>query len=82
MNLGREWAARIQHMGRGNMFNKHAHFIKRWPINPKIAIYGPPNSFVDEISMRYVIITLILIHLSSFLDSLLIWEFQSCQCHN
>ena len=52
MNLGREWASKLQHLSRGNITNRHANFIKRWPINPKIAVFGAPNTFIDEISMR------------------------------
>jgi hypothetical protein len=33
--------------------NKDKHFIQRWPSNPKVVIFGPPNSFQDEISQRY-----------------------------
>jgi hypothetical protein len=42
-------------LGRGNLLNRSSNFIRRWPVNPKIAFFGPPNAFVDEISMRMAI---------------------------
>ena len=30
-------------------------FIKRWPACPKIAVYGPPNIFMEEISTRMAV---------------------------
>ena len=52
MNLGREWGGKILNIIKGNALNRNANYIRRWPINPKIAVFGPPNTFVDEISMR------------------------------
>ena len=28
------------------------NFIKRWPSNPKVVFFGPPNVFIDELSQR------------------------------
>lgn len=44
----------LQRAGKGGIFNKDAGFVRRWPINPKVAFFGPPNVFLDEITMRYV----------------------------
>ena len=33
-------------------FNQDKGFIKRWPGAPKIAFFGPPNVFADEITKR------------------------------
>ena len=37
------------------LFSRSNNFIKRWPTQPKIAMYGPPNVFMDEISTRLAI---------------------------
>ena len=44
----------LQRAGKGGIMNKDAGFVRRWPINPKIAFFGPPNAFLDELTMRYV----------------------------
>ena len=44
--------ARMQNLGRGNILNRNQSFVRRWPLTPKVAFYGPPNTFIDEISMR------------------------------
>ena len=37
-------------------FSRTTHtFKKRWTTNPKIAFYGPPNVFFDEILTRMAI---------------------------
>jgi hypothetical protein len=30
-------------------------FIQRWPSNPKVVFYGPPNVFQEEITQRFAI---------------------------
>ena len=37
------------------IFSRQGHFIPRWPTCPKIAIFGPPNVFKEEISIRMAI---------------------------
>ncbi len=32
--------------------NKDKGFIKRWPTNPKIIFFGPPNIFKEELTQR------------------------------
>lgn len=36
------------------VFGRDRGFIRRWPSNPKIIFYGPPNVFKEEISQRYI----------------------------
>lgn len=36
-------------------FSRDNKFLKRWPTCPKIAVFGPPNVFLDEISTRMAI---------------------------
>ena len=42
----------LQRAGRGVALDKNAGFVRRWPVNPKVAFFGPPNAFLDEIAMR------------------------------
>ncbi len=39
----------LKNLSRGQ---KTGGFIKRWPTNPKVAFFGPPNVFIDELSQR------------------------------
>jgi AAA+ superfamily predicted ATPase len=34
---------------------KHRHFEKRWPADPKVVFFGPPNSFKTELEQRLAI---------------------------
>ena len=40
---------KAKNLARGNM---PGGFIKRWPTNPKIAFFGPPNVMLDELAQR------------------------------
>ena len=40
---------RAKNLSRGNM---SGNFVRRWPTNPKIAFFGPPNVFLDELAQR------------------------------
>ena len=35
--------------------NRDKGFIQRWPTNPKVVFYGPPNVFQEEITQRFAI---------------------------
>ena len=35
--------------------NSESTFIRRWPLNPKVAFYGPPNVFREETMQRFAI---------------------------
>ena len=37
------------------MISQNNQFIKRWPACPKIAVYGPSNTFIEEISTRMAV---------------------------
>jgi hypothetical protein len=37
---------------RGKLFDRNAGFIKRWPDNPKVIFFGPPNAPVIELANR------------------------------
>ena len=44
----------IKSIRKGNIMNA-GNFIKRWPSNPKVAFFGPPNVFMDELAQRFAI---------------------------
>jgi hypothetical protein len=33
-------------------FNRDKYLIQRWPNQPKVVFYGPPNVFQDELQQR------------------------------
>ena len=41
----------LKNAGKGNL---NGGFIRRWPTSPKVAFFGPPNVFLDELAQRYV----------------------------
>lgn len=41
--------SKMKNLGRGKA---PGSFIKRWPSNPKVAFFGPPNVFLDELAQR------------------------------
>ena len=43
--------SQIKNLRRGQVAG---NFIKRWPNTPKVAFFGPPNVFLDELAQRYV----------------------------
>ena len=45
--------SKVKNLRRGNVAG---NFIKRWPTAPKVAFFGPPNVFLDELAQRYVCI--------------------------
>ena len=40
----------LKNLRKGNVMD--GGFIRRWPSNPKIAFFGPPNVFLDELAQR------------------------------
>jgi adenylate kinase family enzyme len=44
--------SKLKNLGKGNLSGT---FIKRWPSNPKVAFFGPPNVFMDELAQRFAI---------------------------
>jgi hypothetical protein len=35
---------------RGGLLARDKNFIRRWPVDPKVVFYGPPNVFMEEIT--------------------------------
>jgi hypothetical protein len=35
--------------------NKDRGFIRRWPKEPKIVFFGPPNVFQEELTQRFAV---------------------------
>ena len=46
------WLSNLKSGIKKGLFSKDRGFIKRWPNNPKILFFGPPNVFMDEITQR------------------------------
>ena len=44
--------AKVKSLSKGNFAG---NYIKRWPTNPKVAFFGPPNVFMDELAQRFAI---------------------------
>ena len=40
---------------RKTLSSKDAQFLKRWPSQPRIILYGAPNLFMDEFAQRFSI---------------------------
>lgn len=49
------WLSKFTNGVKRGFLNKDRDFIRRWPVDPKVAFYGPPNAFIQEISQRYVV---------------------------
>ena len=45
--------AKLKNVSKGNL--GAGNFIKRWPQNPKVAFFGPPNVFMHELAQRFAI---------------------------
>lgn len=43
---------KLMSISRKGLLNSDKGFIKRWPTCPKVAFFGPPNVFQDEIIRR------------------------------
>ena len=46
------WFSSLKQGLKKGVFNKDGGFIRRWPADPKIVFYGPPNVFKDELMQR------------------------------
>lgn len=55
------WLSKFTNGVKRGFLNKDRDFIRRWPVDPKVAFYGPPNAFIQEISQRYVVFKMVLI---------------------
>ncbi len=46
------WLDKFRNGLRYGFLNKDRHFIRRWPKEPRVVFFGPPNIFLGEISQR------------------------------
>ena len=44
------WLNNFRNGVKKGFLNRDRHFIRRWPVDPKVVFFGPPNVFLDEIS--------------------------------
>ena len=49
----------MRNVSRGQV---NGQFIRRWPTAPKVAFFGPPNVFLDELAQRYVLLSSSMLH--------------------
>ena len=60
--------ARLKNVTKGNI--GYTNYIKRWPTNPKVAFFGPPNVFLDELTQRFSIdVGVPIVNVPQLLDS-------------
>lgn len=43
------WLSNFKYGLKKGFLNKDKAFIQRWPTDPKIVFFGPPNVFKDEL---------------------------------
>ncbi len=46
------WLSNLKTGLKKGFLNKDKAFIRRWPVDPKVIFYGPPNVFKEEIMQR------------------------------
>ena len=49
------WLSSLKTGLKKGFLNKDRHFLQRWPTNPKVVFFGPPNVFQDEITQRFAV---------------------------
>ncbi len=49
------WLSSLKTGLKKGFLNKDRHFLQRWPTNPKVVFFGPPNVFQEEITQRFAI---------------------------
>ncbi len=49
------WINNLRTNLKKGFLNRDKHFIRRWPKDPKIAFFGPPNVFAEEITQRFAV---------------------------
>lgn len=49
------WLSNFKTGLKKGFLNKDRGFIQRWPTNPKVVFFGPPNVFQEEITQRFAI---------------------------
>ena len=46
------WLSSLRGGLKKGFYKKDLGLIQRWPKDPKVVFFGPPNVFVDELSQR------------------------------
>lgn len=49
------WLSKVKTGLKKGFLNRDKDFIRRWPVNPKVAFFGPPNVFQQELTQRFAI---------------------------
>ena len=44
------WFSNIRTGLKKGFLNRDKNYIQRWPTNPKVVFFGPPNVFKEEIT--------------------------------
>lgn len=66
------WLSNLKQGFKKGFINRDKGFIRRWPKDPKVVFFAPPNVFAEELTQRYVgIVCKAIQHVNSMnLDSL------------
>ena len=48
------WLQKLRSGLKYGFTNNDRGFIRRWPKEPRVVFYGPPNAFKNEIAQRYI----------------------------
>jgi hypothetical protein len=46
------WLNRLKQGLKKGFLNRDAQYTRRWPKDPKIVFFGPPNVFLEELTQR------------------------------
>jgi len=46
------WISGFKRGLKKGFFDRDSKFIRRWPVDPKVVFFAPPNCFQDEITQR------------------------------
>ena len=49
------WLSNLKTGLKKGFLNKDRGFIRRWPKEPKIVFFAPPNAFQEELSQRFAV---------------------------
>ena len=49
------WLSNLKTGLKKGFLKKDRGFIQRWPTNPKIVFFGPPNVFQEELTQRFAV---------------------------
>ena len=48
------WLGNFKQGLKKGFLNRDKGFIRRWPKDPKVIFFGPPNVFKEELTQRYI----------------------------